>query len=100
MRTFQVATNKASKYCETELNSVKHRVVLLEKVARNAALARSGEQQQERAEPVGLAGMDGIGELAEEIPPPPNTQSLINCAQVTHTHTPRTQTDAHMLAQN
>ena len=77
MRTIQVASDKASKYCEIELNSVKHHVVLLEKFARNAALARSGKQQQERSEPVGLAGMVGIGELADETPPPPVTQSHI-----------------------
>ena len=43
VKALQVASNRVCKRTEAELNSVKQRVLLLEKVARNAALARTSD---------------------------------------------------------
>ena len=43
----QTASNAACKRAEQDIGSVQQRVTLLEKVARNAAIARSNEQQQQ-----------------------------------------------------
>ena len=83
VRALQSASNRASKHVEQELNSVKHRVMLLEKIARNAALARNTTAQQLVTGAEDTLGAEE-GELAEE-----GEQAAANTTTTTTKTTPQ-----------